>query len=116
MTKAPSDSTVAATALVSGLRRWYGLGVGGARLARNAVSSGGSWDAASGATCRSAPPSAAGRPPTPPPVDGSIGALLRVGEPDRLLALREASDEAPAQRAEDREDDEVRCRLVDRVG
>jgi hypothetical protein len=39
---APSDPVVAATALVSGLRRWYGDGADGARLARNATSSAGS--------------------------------------------------------------------------
>ncbi|HYN70760.1 MAG TPA: hypothetical protein VEX41_11215, partial [Candidatus Eisenbacteria bacterium] len=33
-TKAPSVATAAAMALVSGLRRWYGLGVGGASDAR----------------------------------------------------------------------------------
>ncbi len=33
-TNAPIDSTVAMTAFVSGLSRWYGDGVGGARLAR----------------------------------------------------------------------------------
>jgi hypothetical protein len=40
MTNAPSDSTVARTALVSGLRRWYGDGAAGASRARNAASSG----------------------------------------------------------------------------
>ena len=40
-TNAPIDSTVAMTAFVSGFRRWYGDGVAGARLARNAASSAG---------------------------------------------------------------------------
>jgi hypothetical protein len=39
MTNAPSDSTVANTAFVSGFRRWYGDGAGGASAARKVASS-----------------------------------------------------------------------------
>src|SRR6266571_3966877 len=94
MMKAPSDSTVAATAFVSGLRPWYGLGTDGASAARKATSS-----APSGST---------------PRVAGWMGSGLR--EAHGLLALREPRDEPPAQRAEDREDDEEGQRLVDRIG
>ncbi|MEA2550125.1 MAG: hypothetical protein QOE42_2723 [Chloroflexota bacterium] len=38
MTKAPIEPTVAATAFVSGLSRWYGDGAAGARPARKAAS------------------------------------------------------------------------------
>jgi hypothetical protein len=41
MTNAPSDSAVAATALVRGFRRWYAVGVGGASDARNVAAAGG---------------------------------------------------------------------------
>ena len=41
--------------------------------------------------------------------------LLGLSQPDRFLALREASDEAAAEGTEDREYDEVGHRLVDRV-
>ena len=92
---APTDPTVAMTSLVSGLRRWYGLGVGGTSRAMRAGSSG------SRSSARIARDDVAAS--TPPPRR-------------RPSTLREAGDEATRQRLQQDEHHEERHGLVDRVG